>query len=374
MAVQKSLDKLAGGSAVECRDGLVGLLNAIQKGPAEETELAAASISQVLEALLQHLADSAVQRWGAATLEELFRRSAIRSDMAFHATSALVSGAQANLEAIEVQRWCFSALACCLTVGEDDSPDRNVLAVHMLSQDTMSVIAKSIRLHSTSPSLLDCAASLVCCMVMEGGEAVADEAFQTGCLRLILSTLAATLDKPGESNSLTADASLQQACLRALWAICESNGELGATEIAADDGFESIISILAQDQGNAEVHKWCASLLQSLLAQGGDLVAESAMLAMAAEALVASIAMFGTDLDVIERCAAALATLAAYGPDAAVSVLEAGGLCAVEEAADLHGLDGALGHWYHALQEAIEHCTDTDEDVSPAGVRDMQNR
>ena len=50
------------------------------------------------------------------------------------------------------------------------------------------------------------------------------------------------------------------------------------------------------------------------------------------------------------------------------------GLCAVEEAADLHGLDGALGHWYHALQEAIEHCTDTDEDVSPAGVRDMLNR
>lgn len=50
------------------------------------------------------------------------------------------------------------------------------------------------------------------------------------------------------------------------------------------------------------------------------------------------------------------------------------GLCAVEEAADLHGLDGALGHWYRALQEAIEHCTDTDEDVSPAGVRDMLNR
>ena len=41
------------------------------------------------------------------------------------------------------------------------------------------------------------------------------------------------------------------------------------------------------------------------------------------------------------------------------------GLCAVEEAAELHGLDGSLGHWYHALQEAIEHCTDTDEDLSP---------
>ncbi len=42
------------------------------------------------------------------------------------------------------------------------------------------------------------------------------------------------------------------------------------------------------------------------------------------------------------------------------------GLCAVEEAAELHGLNGSLGHWYHALQEAIEHCTDTDEDLSPA--------
>ena len=146
------------------------------------------------------------------------------------------------LKPLEVQRWCFSALACCLTVGEDDSPDRNVLAVHMLSQDTMSVIAKSIRLHFHI-SLLAGLCCLSClCMVMEGGEAVADEAFQTGCLRLILSTLAATLDKPGEEHSLTADASLQQACLRALWAICESNGELGATEIAADDGFESIIS------------------------------------------------------------------------------------------------------------------------------------
>ena len=42
------------------------------------------------------------------------------------------------------------------------------------------------------------------------------------------------------------------------------------------------------------------------------------------------------------------------------------GLCAVEEAAELHGLDGALGHWYHALQEAIEHCTDTESGREPS--------
>eukprot|EP00438_Fugacium_kawagutii_P033302 Skav219631 [mRNA] locus=scaffold628:233586:235816:- [translate_table: standard] len=251
----------------------------------------------------------------------------------------------------------------------------------MLEQDVMTVVASATRLHGQSPSLLDSAASLVSCLVMEGGDTAADEAFRTGCLHSILSTLTATLEtSEGEgSNSLTGDASLQQSCLRALWSICEANGELGATEITADDGFESIIKILAQEKGNCgevnvntqvlEVHKWCASLLQSLLAQGGDLVAESALLSSAAEALVASIALFGTDSEVAERCAAALATLAAYGPDAAVSVLEAGGLSAVEEAAELHGLDGALGHWYHALQEAIEHCTDEESPLSREEVR-----
>ena len=324
MAMQKSLDKLGQGSAIECRDGLIGLLNAIQKGPSEN-KLNPTELSHVLAVLEQHSGDPAVQRWGAATLEELFRRSAVPSDMGCAAISALVSGAHANLEAIEVQRWCFSALACSLTVGEEDW-DTKLLAVHMLQQDALTVIVKAMQLHNKSPSLLECASSLVSCIVMEGGDAAADEAFRTGCLGLILSTLAATLEKSDrEPNSLTADAALQQACLRALWAICESNGELGATEIAADDGFESVISILAQDKGNAEVHKWCASLLQSLLAQGGELVAESAMLAMAAEALVASLALFETHLEVVERCAAALATLAANGPDAAVSVLEAGG-------------------------------------------------
>lgn len=44
--------------------------------------------------------------------------------------------------------------------------------------------------------------------------------------------------------------------------------------------------------------------------------------------------------------------------------VQLGGLSAVEEAAGVYGLDGDLGHWYHALQEAIEHCTDSD--VSPA--------
>lgn len=331
--VQKSLEKLAQGSAVAARDGLIGLLNAIQSSSSPELAL------PVVEALEQHPGNSAVQRWGAATLEELFRRSCIfHSDVACRAVSALVSGARANLEAIEVQRWCFSALACSLTM-EEDASDSNVLAKHMLEQDAMTVVASAIQLHGQSPSLLDSAASLVSCMVMEGGDTAADEAFRTGCLHSILSTLTATLEtaEGDGSNSLTADASLQQACLRALWAICEANGELGATEITADDGFESIIKILAQEKGKGncgmedmeaevlEVHKWCASLLQSLLAQGGDLVAESALLSRAAEALVASIALFGTHVEVVERCAAALATLAAYGPDAAVSVLEAGG-------------------------------------------------
>lgn len=328
--VQKSLEKLAQGSAVAARDGLICLLNAVQSSSAPE--LAAAL--PVVEALEQHPGNSAVQRWGAATLEELFRRSSVHSDVACRAVSALVSGARANLEAIEVQRWCFSALACSLTVCEEDASDSNVLAKHMLEQDAMTVVASATQLHGQSPSLLDSAASLVSCMVMEGGDVAADEAFRTGCLRSILSTLTATLETGEGSNSLTADASLQQACLRALWAICEANGELGATEITADDGFESIIKILAQEKGNdgmevnmevLEVHKWCASLLQSLLAQGGDLVAESALLSSAAEALVASIALFGAHVEVVERCAAALATLAAYGPDAAVSVLEAGG-------------------------------------------------
>lgn len=371
--VQKSLDKLALGSPIECRDGLICLLNAIQKGGTSAgtaADLVAPSVSQrVIEALEQHSGNSAVQRWGAATLEELFQRSAVRGDMTCHAVSALVAGARANLEAIEVQRWCFSALACSLTVcgEEEDASDSNVLAMHMLEHDAMTLIASSIQLHERSPSLLECAVSLISCMIMEGGDAAADEAFRTGCLSSILSTLARTLDPEDDElgNSLAGDAALQQACLRALWAICESNGELGVTEIAANDGIESIVSILAQDKGNADVHKWCASLLQSMLAQGGDLVAESAMLFKAADSLVASIALFRTHVEVIERCAAALATLAAYGPDAAVSVLEAGGLCAVEEAAELHGLDGSLGHWYHALQEAIEHCTDTDEDLSP---------
>lgn len=345
--VQKSLEKLAQGSGVAARDGLIGLLNAIQRSSLSP-ELASAL--PVVEAMEQHPGNSAVQRWGAATLEELFRRSFVHSDVACRAVSALVSGARANLEAIEVQRWCFSALACSLTMCEEDASDSNVLAKHMLEQDAMTVVASAIQLHGQSPSLLDSAASLVSCMVMEGGDTAADEAFRTGCLHSILSTLTATLETAeGEGgNSLTADASLQQACLRALWAICEANGELGATEIAADDGFESIINILAQEKGKGncgqvhtmeadmevlEVHKWCASLLQSLLAQGGDLVAESALLSRAAEALVASIALFGTHVEVVERCAAALATLAAYGPDAAISVLEAGGRCSSEHTA-----------------------------------------
>ena len=349
--VNKALDRLAQAeaSATHCRDGMICLAHALQRGSTNETGLngfdagTAALIShRIVQALHKHLEDAEVQRWGAAALEELFRRMAVlnKQDSQVNAAnyqdaiSALVAGARSNPTSVDLQRRCFSALTCVLTEaeGEDDACDSSIIVSHILEQDAMTVLAGAMKLHATSPSLLECALSLISCLVLEGGVIAADEAFRTGCLQATLSTLASTRDPAdgedeGEGSALLSDASLQQACLRALWAISES-GELGVTEIAADSGLESVISILAQD-GSAEVHKWCASVLQSMLAKGGQdgLVAESAQLLNAAEALVTSIACFGDHLEVVERCAAALATLAAFGPDAAVSVLEAGGLC-----------------------------------------------
>lgn len=347
----ESLDRLAQAeqdappSATQCRNGMICLVHALQR-EVNKTGLTSGSISsisqRVVQLMQQHLEDSEVQRWGAATLEELFRRTPGpgRADqdtaawaMTFRdAISALVSGAQASPAAIDLQRRCFSALICLLTTDdEDDAFDGSILASHMLEHEVMSLVAGAMQLHALSPSLLECAVSLISSLVLEGGDVAADEAFRTGCLKATLSTLARTLDNSEnddqwQGSCLVADASLQQTCLRALWSVSES-GELGVTEIAADTGLESVISILSQD-GTAEVHKWCASVLQSMLAKGGSdgLLAESVMLLNGSEVLVASIARYVDHLDVIERCAAALATLAAYGPDAAVSVLEAGGL------------------------------------------------
>ena len=289
--LEQTLDRVAKAP----RDGLIMLLKVIQKSPA--AALASGAVSRhVVDALQQNLENREVQRWGAAALEELFRRCAVVDPES--AAAALLAAARAHLPAVEVQRWCFSALVCALELGEETETDSVVLTMRILEQDAMSLLASALQLHKGSPSLLESALSLVACLVMDGGDAAADEAFRTGVLGSVLSTLSQTLDTAPESPdgggfALAADASLQQACLRALWAISESNGELGATEIAADNGLEVILATLKQEQAHVDVHKWCASVLQSLLAQGGDLVAESAVQQHAPEALVASLAKHG---------------------------------------------------------------------------------
>ena len=335
---------MASKDATKSRDGLIRLLQAIQRHDLESEDLQAAP-ERVLSSMDMHLTDGAVQRWGAEALDVLFRRSAIQGAAKDQAVSALIAAVTSNAKAAEVQRWCFSALTSSLNTSDG-------LAIQILEQDVMGLVANAMQSHPESPALLESAAGLIGWIVLEIGEAAADQAYDTGCLRLLQSILQSSEDVP-----------LKQSCLRSLWAVSESNGELGATELAADSGLESAISILT---GEPELRRWAASLVQSMLAKGGRLVAESALALNAAEALVTAMAVHCDDLETLVRCTAALATLAQHGPDCAVSILEAGGLGAVEDMAALHGLEGELGHWFHALQEAIDHCTDTDDDLSPA--------
>lgn len=344
--VQKALDQVASQNATKSRDGLIHLLQAIQRQDLESEDLLAAP-ERVVSSMDMHLTDTAVQRWGAEALDVLFRRFAIQGPANERAICALIGGAKSNCKGAEVQRWCFGALTSSLALATSDR-----LAILILEQDVMGVVANAMQSHPESPALLESAAGLICLLVSEAGEAAADQAYDTGCLRLLQGILQSS-----------EDTCLKASCLRALWAVSESNGELGATELAADSGLESAITILMQEP---ELHRWAASLVQSMLAKGGRLVAESALALNAAEALVNSMAVQRDDVSTVVRCTAALATLAKHGPDFAVSILEAGGLGCVEEMAALHGLEGELGHWFHALQEAIDHCTDTDDDLSPA--------
>ena len=351
------LSRLTADSSTDVRDGLVQL-QSLLKLVAKEQVLAACVSQHVAAAMQSHLANPEVQRWGAAILQEVFQRFGLVGQ---RDVEVLLQAASLHGGALDVQRWCFSALLCALEVdGTDETSDSTVLACILLEKDALGVLAAASA--HKSPSLLERLYSLIAALLLEGGSDAADEATRTGCLGSTLATLKLTLGTATEvleeeTSTLVADLPVQLACLRVLWAICEANGELGATEIAAKDGLDIIIAILHECGPAVDVRKWSASVLQSLFAQGGELVVETAVQLEAAEALVMSLACSLNSQEVAERCAAALATMASFSDEAGLAVVEAGGLGAVEEAVARHGSEGDLAQWYFALRASIHSCT-----------------
>ena len=349
------LGRLGAESPAEVRDGFVQLLGVLKR--AQKEDVVQASVSEhVAAAMESHSTSSEVQRWAAAVLQEMFQRFEMvgQKDLAL-----LLHAAAAHASSLDVQRWCFSALLCALEIdGADETSDSTVIACTLLQEGVLDVLASAFRAHD-SPSLLERVASLLAALVLEGGSDAADEATTTGCLASTLGTLQLTVGKADseEASALVEDVPLQLACLRVLWAVCESNEELGATEIAAKDGLDIVVSILQQNglaSESPEIRKWSASVLQVLFAHGGELVVETAVQLEVAEALVMTLACSLNDLEVVERCAAALATMSGFSDEAGLAVAEAGGLGAVEEAVGRYGSERDLAQWYLALQQSLE--------------------
>ena len=358
------LAALGGSSPSEVRDGLVQLLTVLKR--ARKEDVLEASVSEhVATAMEKQSASPEVQRWAAAVLQELFQRF---EQVGQRDLELLLRAAGVHAKIVDVQRWCFSALLCALEIsGTDEHSDSTVIACTLLQEGVLGLLAAAFQDHE-SPSLMERVASLLAALVLEGGDDAADEATRTGCLAAALTTLKLTAgnttDNLEEMSALVADVPLQVACLRVLWAVCESNGELGATEIAAKDGLDIIVSVLQQSGRASDVCKWGASVFQALFAHGGELVVEAAVQSEVAEALVMALAHSLNDLEIVERCAAALATMSAHSDEAGLAVVEAGGLGAVEEAVERHGREGDLFDWYLALRQSIESHAEAE---SPSG-------
>eukprot|EP00933_Yihiella_yeosuensis_P073619 TRINITY_DN82325_c0_g1_i1.p1 TRINITY_DN82325_c0_g1~~TRINITY_DN82325_c0_g1_i1.p1 ORF type:complete len:420 (+),score=116.99 TRINITY_DN82325_c0_g1_i1:48-1307(+) len=369
--VQAGLDRLRADTscAKVQREGLAIL----SKGVGTESEAADAefavsrgALSLITQALEAHRTDPEVQRCGAMCLCNLAKGPSAFAAKAVGSREVLVTllaAMCAHRGNIQVQQWCLAALREAV----EASLENEAIEV-LLAEGGLKTVTATMHFHSGRLELEEQASALLSLLVLDGGEDIDDMALEKdyGCLDVVLGAMKQCLQDnendavdrcAQEVDDVVERANLQKSSLSALWAISEHGGELGATEIGARGGVEVTLSAMRQYKEFAEVQRWGASVLQSLFSNGGEEVTDLAVSLDAAEVLVKAMASMEGKLEVEERCLAALATFATHGrTEAVLSILDAGGQAAAQEAAAGHGNEGDVQMWAEALSLAIGTC------------------